>query len=82
MALLPADLLDYDLVAFVDSDVAINPSAPCLSQLATDIPLEGFAAVQAVAGGAISPLPVVESLLTTTSAAAASPARSSSPTST
>lgn len=45
---LPSILLNYDLIAFVDSDCVINPNAECLSQYVDKIPLGGFAGVQTV----------------------------------
>lgn len=45
---LPEAFSDYDLVAYVDSDIAINPAAPCLSAYESQIPAGGFAAVQTV----------------------------------
>ena len=44
--LIPSLFLKYDLVACVDSDCVINPSAACLSEYIDNIPNGGFAGVQ------------------------------------
>jgi hypothetical protein len=44
----PTLFLNYDLLAIMDPDMIINPTAPCLSEHYDRIPPEGFAAAQTV----------------------------------
>jgi hypothetical protein len=44
----PSLYAEYDLLAILDADMLVNPSAPCLSTYADDIPPHGFAGAQDV----------------------------------
>lgn len=43
---LPTLQQDYGFVAFIDSDTAVNPDAPCLTEYEPKIPTGGFAACE------------------------------------